>query len=128
MDKIVEIQRAPKLFAAAEASFVTPLLRSITSRYASRVDPLLSQLDMMTEKQSEEATQKETEANRLIREWHQKVKKLGGEPRGLWVVDLQGNEGKYRWRNANPEGLFWIKEGAKTGTKISLVEGPDSIN
>ena len=128
MSEIIEIQRTNKKFAAAEASFIAPLLRSITSKYVSQVEPILSQLELMPKNQEDKINTREEKANGLIREWHLKVKKLGGDPRGLWVVDLPGDNGKYRWRHGDPEGLFWIPAGSKVGNKMTLVEGSTTLN
>ena len=49
----------------------------------------------------------EEQINGLIKDWHAKIRKLGAEPKGLWVVDFDCGEGYFCWKYPESSVSHW---------------------
>ncbi|MCB0364035.1 MAG: DUF2203 domain-containing protein [Bdellovibrionaceae bacterium] len=89
------------IFSLAQAEGLLPVIRRITQDYSQRVEALMGRLEALNP-QSEQVVPMEEEINGLIQGWHEKVKKLGAVPKGLWLVDFDCGDGYFCWKY--PEG------------------------
>ena len=73
----------------------------------------MTHLDNLSEAETEKAKSLEKEIDEKIQLWNQKVERLGGLPRGLWLVDFDAGDGYYCWKYPETEIAFW--HGYKSG-------------
>ena len=105
-DDVVEIQRAGA-FSHAQAQRILPVVRRITQDYSQKVELLMAKLESVPTQSTDHILDLETTINELIKTWHEKIRKLGGVPKGLWLVDFDNGQGYYCWKYPEPELLFW---------------------
>ncbi len=98
------------------------VLKCLTVRYAEIVERKMAQLESLPQNQLELIQQVEEEINKYIHEWHCKVRKLGGTPKGLWLVDFDSGFGYYCWKYPEGKLEFWnsYNEGFENRKKITL--------
>lgn len=90
-------------FSLDEAHRILPVVRRITNEYADQVELLIARLETLQLSQTETICALERQVNDLIQAWNDKIRKLGAEPRGLWVVDFDSGGGYYSWKYPEPE-------------------------
>lgn len=95
------------VFSLEQARAVLPVIRRITQEFAVKVEALMSRLESVSLTQTETITRLENEVNELIKAWHEKIKKLGAKPKGLWLVDFDSGEGYYCWKHPEVDLVFW---------------------
>lgn len=89
-----------------EAQQILPVIKRITQELSSKVEALIARLETLQLNQTETICALEKQVNELIQTWNDKIRKLGAEPRGLWVVDIHSEGGYYSWKH--PESsLNW---------------------
>lgn len=90
------ILREKKVFTLNESNEVIPVIRRITESTVEQVNLLTQRLDALPEDSSKfhEVGEK---IDTHIRKWSEKVQKLGGEVKGLWLVDFDNGHGYYCW-------------------------------
>jgi hypothetical protein len=94
---VTSISREKRIFTLQEAKAIIPVVRKITSNAATRVDELIRNLESLSEDDPEfEETRGAVDT--VVREWADKVQKLGGEVKGIWLVDLDNGQGYYCWK------------------------------
>lgn len=94
------------VFCQTEAQQILPVIRRITQELSSKVESLIARLETLQLNQTETICALEKQVNELIQTWNDKIRKLGAEPRGLWVVDIHSEGGYYCWKH--PENsLNW---------------------
>ncbi len=113
-NSVVEIQRQGA-FSLDQAQKIIPVIRAVTEKYVSIVESKMELLESSSKSQSEKVTDLEEEINKLIQSWHSKIRKLGGEPKGLWLVDLDSGKGYFCWKYPERELGYWheYREGFK---------------
>ncbi|MCB0356948.1 MAG: DUF2203 family protein, partial [Bdellovibrionales bacterium] len=82
------------------------------------------QLESLSPNQLDLIHQIESEINELIHEWHGKVRRLAGTPKGLWLVDFDAGFGYYCWKFPEAELSYWhnYNEGFDKRKKITVDE------
>lgn len=122
MDNVVQL-RGSRIFAIAGAQKVISIIRHFTREYASKVELVLQRTDIVLAHDSKRAEELEAEANRLFNEWRDKVIKLGGITKGMWMVDLDNGEGYYCWKypEAQIEHYHGYRDGFSGRKKLSEI-------
>lgn len=100
MGEIFEINQK-RVFTLVEAQSLLPVVKRITKGAHDEVSRLALQLKLLPEGTKREAIELEIKA--LFREWFEKMKKLGVEAKGSWLVDFDSGQGYYCWRYPEPE-------------------------
>ncbi|MGE4131264.1 MAG: DUF2203 domain-containing protein [Bdellovibrionales bacterium] len=94
-------------FTLEEAGQILPVVRRITQEFSSKVEVLIARLETLQLSQTDTICALENQINELIQSWNDKIRKLGAEPRGLWVVDFDSGEGYYCWKHPEVEIAYW---------------------
>lgn len=98
------------IFSLAEARALMPVILRLTKTYSERVQTLIDQVEAANNgggSMSERVERLEAEAGRLIQEWQTKIQKLGGLPKGLWLVDFDSGDGYFCWKYPEQTVLYW---------------------
>ncbi len=106
-DRVVITINRRGIFSLNEAQQILPVVRRITSEFCTKVDLLIARLETLQLNQTETICTLESQVNDLIQVWNEKIRKLGAEPRGLWVVDFDSGRGYYCWKHPEVEILYW---------------------
>lgn len=89
------------------ANKIIRVICKFTKEYSAKVNGLINRLEALDPKEREQSSAIESEVGQLIEAWNQKVRKLGGLPKGLWLVDIDAGDGYYCWKFPEPEIGFW---------------------
>ncbi|EPG73689.1 PF09969 family protein [Leptospira fainei serovar Hurstbridge str. BUT 6] len=94
-----------KIWTYEEARKILPYVRSITEEFYSSVNELHRELkeEMLRENELEA---KESRLEELLIEWAEKIRELGIEVKGLWLVDFDNGKGYYCWHLGEEDLLF----------------------
>lgn len=95
------------VFSLEEARRILPVVRRITLEFSAKVELLIARLETLQLNQTETICALEKQVNELIQTWNDKIRKLGADPRGLWVVDFNSGEGYYCWKHPEIDILYW---------------------
>ena len=95
------------VFSLEEARSILPVVRRITTECSAKVELLIARLETLQLNQTDTICALEKQVNDLIQTWNDKIRKLGAEPRGLWVVDFNSGEGYYCWKHPEIDILYW---------------------
>jgi len=95
------------IFSLEEAQRILPVVRRITLEFSAKVELLIARLETLQLNQTETICALEKQVNELIQTWNDKIRKLGAEPRGLWVVDFDNGQGYYCWKNPEMDIQYW---------------------
>ncbi len=95
------------IFTLEEAQRILPVVRRITLEFSAKVELLIARLETLQLNQTETICALEKQVNELIQVWNDKIRKLGAEPRGLWVVDFDNGQGYYCWKNPEMDIQYW---------------------
>ncbi|MBX3020608.1 MAG: DUF2203 domain-containing protein [Bdellovibrionales bacterium] len=95
------------IFSLEEAQRILPVVRRITHEFSAKVELLIARLETLQLNQTETICALEKQVNDLIQTWNDKIRKLGADPRGLWVVDFNNGDGYYCWKHPEADILFW---------------------
>jgi hypothetical protein len=83
------------------------IISKFTKEISVKVNSLINRLQAMDPKDRAQTTIVEAEVGQLIEGWNAKVTKLGGQPKGMWLVDIDAGDGYYCWKFPEPEIAFW---------------------
>ena len=89
-------------FGFAEAQRLLPVVRRITQEAVVRSEALALRYEALPAGHPSRE-ELERELNDLILGWAGKIQKLGAEAKGLWLVDFDGDEGRWGWRYPDGE-------------------------
>lgn len=121
MLSIVEICQQ-KVFSHDEVNQILPLIYRLTEEVSKEVRLLVQCLETLPDKTSDRALEIEARVDRYIHNWQGKIKRLGGHPKGLWLVDFDNGNGYYCWKF--PETKVSYVHGYKDGfSGRKLLEG-----
>ena len=98
--EIIGINRR-SVFSLAEARTMLPLISRMTKTVAEKVQVLIAKIESKSRASDEgraEIEAIEAQASQLIQDWQTKVQKLGGLPKGIWVVDFDSGDGYFCWK------------------------------
>ena len=104
MAQIIEINQK-KVFNIETARSLLPVVRRVTKVAYEDVKLLSAQLGFV--KESAKKAQIEEQIQNTFQEWHAKIRKLGGEAKGMWLVDFDSGEGYYCWHYPEPDIDFF---------------------
>lgn len=126
--QVVCIQRSGP-FTLTEARQLLPVVRRITKEYALLVESKLAQLDALGASKTPAAVTLEEQVNDIISKWHQKIRKLGAEPKGLWLVDFDSGEGFFCWKYPELELNHWhsYQEGYTKRKPVAKAQSPTEL-
>jgi hypothetical protein len=99
--------RRSSIFNLEQARAVLPVIRRITQEFSSRVEALMARLETVSLTQTETINRLEGEVNELVKTWHEKLRKLGTKPKGLWLVDFDCGDGYFCWKYPETELGYW---------------------
>lgn len=108
MDAVISISNQGR-FRLVEARQIAIIIKRFTEGTAARVDFLIGQLEGIEPTLVEKTQPIEAEINSLITQWNEKVKKLGGHPKGMWRVDFPFVAGYYCWKYPEADIGYWRK-------------------
>ncbi len=94
------------VFNLSEARAVLPVVSRLTKQYSERVQNLIKEIESL-KAESPRADILESEAGRLIQEWQSKIQKLGGLPKGMWIVDFDSGDGYFCWKFPEKSIQYW---------------------
>lgn len=83
-----------RYFSKAQARALLPVIRRITREAADRVCHLSARLN---HGQTFNKVEIEREVQETFLNWQSKVARLGGQPKGMWLVDFDHGQGCYCW-------------------------------
>ncbi len=81
-----------------EAESVLPLVHKLTNEISNVVQALIARLEKIRYNGSSEIPELEAQIDSAILQWETKIRKLGGIPKGLWLVDFDHGSGYYCWK------------------------------
>ncbi len=103
--QIIEIgsTERKKIFSLSEAQESLTVVIHLCETANRRVQQIKNHMLQVqgTEKQ---ALQRELDA--VVDTWYTKIQKLGGKPKGVWLVDFDNGEGYFCWKYPEPEILY----------------------
>ncbi len=100
MAQIFEIDQK-KYFTLDEARELLPVIRRITKASHDQIMKLNQKLSYLTDKLRQDEV--EAEMQEEFQEWVMKMKRLGCEAKGSWLVDFDSGEGYFCWRYPEEE-------------------------
>lgn len=114
---VITINRG-QVFSVEDVRRVLPVVRRITQEFSGKVEILIARLETLELHQTDLICSLENQVNDLIATWNEKIKKLGADPKGLWVVDFDFGQGYYCWKFPETDILYWHDyEDGYTGRK-----------
>jgi hypothetical protein len=105
-----------------EANALVGILNRITLKHNKKVNELITQLEAFGPEEREKTTEIEAVVSREIEEWNGKIRKLGGVPKGLWLVDIDAGDGYYCWKFPEVEIGYWHDYKSGYAGRVSLTE------
>ena len=84
-------------FSLGQAESLLPIVKRVTQKALGEFLILEEKLRKYST-DSEQSKIIEKEISELLNRWGQKILKLGGIPKGIWLVDFDNGEGYYCWR------------------------------
>ncbi len=102
-----------KSFSLEEAQNLLPLVYRLTEDSAKQTKYLMSCISALTDKKSARALEIQEQINVIIDRWQNKIERLGGRPKGLWLADFDNGNGYYCWKF--PEVKILFKHGYQDG-------------
>ena len=103
---IIELNKT-NVMSLQEANHRIRIIIRFTATISAEVNLLMTHLDNMADGDDLKAQELEKQIDDKIQLWNQKVERLGGVPRGLWLVDLDAGDGYYCWKYPEPEIAYW---------------------
>lgn len=98
--EIIGINRR-SVFSLAEARTLIPLISRMTKTAADKVQVLIAKIEAKSRSSDTDRAEIEVfeaQASQLIQDWQTKIQKLGGLPKGIWVVDFDSGDGYFCWK------------------------------
>lgn len=97
-----------QIFTVEQSRSLIGLVFKITKEAAALADPILSELDRLSRLgDTETAKVLEEDLNKIIVRWHEKIRRLGAHPQGLWLVDFDCGRGFLCWKYPEPDIMYW---------------------
>lgn len=93
-----------RYFTLDEARELLPVIRRITRAAKEDIDLLSTQGSYLTDRKKRAEVESRIQA--IVKNWHQKIHRLGCEAKGMWLVDFDNGEGYYCWHFPESEIRF----------------------
>ncbi len=88
-----------RFFSLEEARRLLPLLQRITRNSEKE---LQARIPLLSKAEGERRGQLDDEIHALYHSWREKMHRLGGVTKGMWLVDFDNGEGYYCWQYPEP--------------------------
>jgi hypothetical protein len=113
----IQLLDAHRVFSLEQAQSLVPLIRRITRAAFEQIERRLPQL---THAEGAKREELEGEVHAIFDAWQEKLRRLGGVTKGMWLVDFDNGEGYYCWRYPETEIAHFhgYKEGFLGRTKL----------
>lgn len=90
--------KSSKIFSLNEINSLLPLIYRITEEYSKEVKYLMACVEAFPSKNSDRCVELQDKINYLIQKWQNKMERMGGKPKGLWLADFDNGNGYYCWK------------------------------
>jgi hypothetical protein len=108
-----------RTFTLSEAQNLLPLVYRVTEDASKKVKYLVACVEALPDKKCARALEFQDEINQLISQWQNKMERLGGRPKGLWLADFDNGQGYYCWKFPETEiSYFHGYQDGFTGRKM----------
>ncbi len=114
MNKGHRDDRTPRPWTREQIHAVLPALAGVTRRAAIGVARRLERLARW------ESPDDLAAIDRQVQQWFDDVRRLGGEPRGLWLVEFRGLGGWFGWREGDDDLTLYRPHGAPPAERAPL--------
>lgn len=117
-------------FTIEQAKQALSVVLRITQDYSRQVDQLKLRLQAPEAVLEEVREDVEFQIQELVELWQKKIQRLGGMPKGLWLVDFDSGDGYFCWKYPEPDLMYWhgYSEGYSSRKLISSKEPERSQN
>ena len=99
-------QSQKKAFTVQQLTDMLPLIYRVTEEYSKDVKYLMGCVEAMPNKDSSRCLELQDQINELIQKWQNKIERLGGKPKGLWMADFDNGSGYFCWKFPETEVKF----------------------
>lgn len=96
-----------KIFTLKQVEEILPLVYRVTEEYSKEVKYLMGCVDAVSDKNSLRGMELQDQINDYIQKWQNKIERLGGKPKGLWLADFDFGEGYYCWKFPETEIAYY---------------------
>jgi hypothetical protein len=90
-----------RLFTLAEARELLPSVQELTADAARQAEALADAIDAIDENDPQRKVLG-AELKMIVDDWAARIRDLGLEAKGLWLVDFDNGEGYYCWQHPEP--------------------------
>jgi len=106
---LIEITQHQKtrIFTLQQAQNLLQLIHRVTEDSSKKVKTLVACFEALPDKKSPRALDFQDQINQLIGQWQNKIERLGGRPKGLWLADFDNGQGYYCWKFPETEISFF---------------------
>lgn len=87
-----------RLFTLAEARQLLPSVRELTAEAARQAEALADAIDDIDE-DDPQRTELGVQLKMIVDRWAERIRELGLEAKGLWLVDFDNGKGYYCWQH-----------------------------
>lgn len=105
-----------------EANKRALVVHHFTKQLSAKVESLINQLEAYGPSQKSKTEEIEAQIEALINSWNNKVRKLGGEPKGMWLVDFDAGDGYFCWKYPEADIQYWHEYKSGFPGRVSLAE------
>ena len=105
-----------------EANEVIRIISHFTKQMSVDVDRIIHRLEAIDPQNVEKARELEAEVESIIEAWNQKVRKLGAQPKGLWMADMDAGDGFFCWKYPETKINYWHDYKSGFPGRITLEE------
>lgn len=95
-----------KIFSLKQVEDLLPLVYRVTEEYSRDVKYLMGCVEAMPDKNTSRCLEIQDEINDHIQKWQNKMERLGGKPKGLWLADFDNGDGYFCWKFPETEIKF----------------------
>lgn len=93
---LASVSKEKRIFTLQEARDLLPLVRKITANAVGQVNNLVARLEFVSE-DDPEFEEARSAIDNVALAWSEKLKRLGCDVQGLWLVDFDNGQGFYCW-------------------------------
>ena len=87
-----------RLFTLAEARQLLPSVQQLTAEAARQAEALADVIDGVDE-DDPQRTELGAQLKLIVDEWAERIREMGLEAKGLWLVDFDNGNGYYCWQH-----------------------------